>query len=78
MPTTSVLTIDTPRPGARRLTMNRPEKRNALNNELRGAILAPLQEADADPDVRVSILRGAGPSFSEGYDLGANNGLDQA
>jgi enoyl-CoA hydratase len=74
---TNVLLIDTPRPGVRRLTMNRPEKRNALNNELRGAILAALQEADADPETRVSILRGAGPAFSAGYDLGANNAVDQ-
>src|SRR5215813_9281787 len=73
----NVLEIDTPRPGVRRLTMNRPEKRNALNNELRGAILAALQEADANPDVKVSILRGAGPAFSAGYDLGANNAVDQ-
>jgi enoyl-CoA hydratase len=77
MPTSSVLLADTPRPGVRRLTMNRPEKRNALNNELRGAILAALQDADADPEVKVSILRGAGPSFSAGYDLSANNGVDQ-
>src|SRR5262249_9845084 len=73
----NVLEIDTPRPGVRRLTMNRPEKRNALNNELRGAILAGLQKAAADPDVKVSILRGAGPAFSAGYDLGANNAVDQ-
>src|SRR5215472_5079438 len=73
----NVLEIDDPRPGVRRLTMNRPEKRNALNNELRGAILAALQEADADPGVKVSILRGAGPSFSSGYDLGANNAEGQ-
>jgi len=72
-----LLLIDEPRPGVRRLTMNRPEKRNALNNALRGAILAALQEADADPVVRVSILRGAGPSFSSGYDLSANNAVDQ-
>jgi enoyl-CoA hydratase len=77
MPTSSVLLADTPRPGVRRLTMNRPEKRNALNNELRGAILAALQDADADPEVKVSILRGAGPSFSAGYDLSADNGVDQ-
>ena len=72
-----VLLTDMPRPGVRRLTMNRPEKRNALNNELRGAILAALQEADADSTVRVSILCGAGPAFSAGYDLSANNAVDQ-
>src|SRR5262249_34038834 len=76
-PAKDVLVRDDPRPGVRRLTMNRPEKRNALNNELRGAILAALTEADADPAVKVSILRGAGPSFSSGYDLGANNAADQ-
>jgi enoyl-CoA hydratase len=74
---TSVLLIDEPRPGVRRLTMNRPEKRNALNNALRGAILSALQEADADPAVKVSILRGAGPCFSAGYDLSANNAVEQ-
>ena len=72
-----VLLIDTPLPGVRRLTMNRPEKRNALNNELRGAIFAALTDSDRDPDVRVSIIRGAGPSFSAGYDLAANNAVDQ-
>ena len=77
MPTSDVLVIDHPRPGVRRLTMNRPEKRNALNNELRGAILAALQEADAEPAVKVSVLRGAGPAFSAGYDLSANNAVDQ-
>src|SRR5215470_14821267 len=72
-----VLLTDDPLPGVRRLTLNRPDKRNALNNELRGAILAGLQAADADPVVKVSILRGAGPSFSSGYDLSADNSVDQ-
>jgi enoyl-CoA hydratase len=72
-----VLLIDTPLPGVRRLTMNRPEKRNALNNELRGAIFSALTDSDRDPEVRVSIIRGAGPSFSAGYDLSANNAVDQ-
>ncbi len=74
---TEVLLVDTPLPGVRRLTMNRAEKRNALNNALRGAILAALEQADQDPEVRVSILRGAGPCFSAGYDLSANNAEDQ-
>ena len=39
------------------ITINRPDKRNALNNELRGAILAALEAADADAAVKVSILR---------------------
>jgi enoyl-CoA hydratase len=72
-----VLLTDEPRPGVRRFTLNRPEKRNALNNALRGAILDALREADADPAVKVSVLRGAGPCFSSGYDLSADNSVDQ-
>ena len=72
-----VLLIDNPAPGIRRLTMNRAEKRNALNNPLRGAILEALIEADRDSEVKVSILRGAGPSFCSGYDLSANNAVEQ-
>ena len=70
-----ILLIDDPVPGVRRLTMNRPEKRNSLIHPLRGAILSALRDADMDPDVKVSIIRGSGPSFSAGYDLsGANAG----
>ena len=61
------------RPGVRRFTLNRPEKRNALNNPLRGALLDGLRTGDADPAVRVMIVRGAGTSFSAGYDLGGGN-----
>jgi len=74
---TRVLLIDDPLPGVRRLTLNRPEKRNALNNELRGAILSALEAADADPNVKVTVMRGAGPSFSSGYDLSADNSVGQ-
>ena len=69
--------VDEPAPRVRRITLNRPEKRNALNNTLRGEILAALQRFDRDDDVRVTILRGAGKCFSAGYDLGANNAEDQ-
>jgi enoyl-CoA hydratase len=68
-----LILIDNPRPMIRRITLNRPEKRNALNNQLRTEILRAVEEADGDPEVRVSILRGAGSCFSAGYDLGANN-----
>ncbi len=72
-----VLLIDDPAPGVRRLTLNRPEKRNALNNPLRGAIFDALEAADRDESVRVSIVRGAGAAFSAGYDLGSDNSVDQ-
>lgn len=64
-----ILLIDSPAPGVRRMTLNRPNKRNALSNELRGALFAALEAADKDPDVRVMIVRGAGKCFSSGYDL---------
>ncbi|MDZ7784679.1 MAG: enoyl-CoA hydratase-related protein [Halioglobus sp.] len=68
-----VVLIDNPAPQVRRITLNRPEKRNALNHALRGAIVDALREADQDPDVRVMIVRGAGKCFSAGYDLGDGN-----
>lgn len=69
----SVLLIDDPAPGVRRITLNRPEKRNALNHALRGELLRALQAADQSPEVRVTIVRGAGKCFSAGYDLGGGN-----
>ena len=69
----AVVLIDEPAPGVRRVTMNRPEKRNALNHDLRGGVIRALQEADDDPEVRVTILRGAGKCFSSGYELGGGN-----
>ena len=71
--TKDIVLIDEPAPMVRRITMNRPEKRNSLIHPLRGAILESLREADRDPDVRVMIVRGAGPSFSAGYDLAGGN-----
>ena len=69
--------LDDPIPGVRRITFNRAEKRNSLIHPLRGAILGALRDADNDPDVRVSIIRGDGPSFSAGYDLaGGNEGYE--
>jgi enoyl-CoA hydratase len=73
----SFLLVDDPAEHVRRVTLNRPDKRNALNNALRGEIFDALHAADRDPAVRVSILRGAGKCFSAGYDLGANNAEGQ-
>jgi enoyl-CoA hydratase len=69
----TVILLDEPAEGVRRITLNRPEKRNALFHPLRGELLQALREADQDDSIRVSIVRGAGKCFSAGYDLGGGN-----
>ena len=51
------------------LTMNRPEKRNALNFELAKGLLDALRAADADESVGALVLTGAGVGFCAGADL---------
>ena len=51
------------------ITLNRPEKLNALSNNLRGEVMDAMREAEHDPEVGVIVLRAAGRSFSAGYDL---------
>ena len=55
------IVIDDPRPRVRRITLNRPEKRNALNNRLRAEIFETLEAADRDGDISITNIRGAGP-----------------
>jgi enoyl-CoA hydratase len=57
------------RGAVRVLTMNRPDKRNALNQALTQALLDGLQAAEADESVRSIVLTGAGPAFCAGADL---------
>jgi enoyl-CoA hydratase/carnithine racemase len=54
----------------RHIVLNRPEKRNAMNQELLRALGQALREAAAEPDVHCVVLRGEGPVFSAGVDLG--------
>ncbi len=68
-----VILVDEPASGVRRITLNRPGKRNALNHSLRGAILEALVAHDTDSAVRVTIIRDAGTCFSAGYDLGGGS-----
>ena len=70
------LLIEDPRPGIRRISLNRPEKRNALCNPLREELFNSLEEADSDSEVRVIVLSGAGSCFCAGYDLSYNNKED--
>ena len=53
----------------RHLTLNRPQRRNALTPELSAAIHAAVVEADRDPDCRFIVLRGAEGNFCAGRDL---------
>lgn len=60
------------------VTLNRPEKRNAINADLVTTLSAVLEEAAADDEVRVVVLTGAGETFSAGADLAALQQLREA
>ena len=55
--------------GVLTLTLNRPEKRNALSAAMVEALHQALESADLDPEVRVVVLTGAGKDFCAGADL---------
>ncbi len=52
-----------------RITLNRPDVMNAIDDEVPGLIEDAVEAANADPDVHVIILAGAGKAFCAGYDL---------
>lgn len=64
-----VLKIETAPEGYALLTLNRPEAMNALSVRLREALAAAIERLEADPQVRVLILTGAGRAFCAGLDL---------
>ena len=65
------IVVDAPAAYVKRITLNRPEKRNAISTPMRAELLDALRSHDVDPETRVTIIRGAGPCFSSGYDLGS-------
>ena len=69
-----LILVDDPAPHVRRLTLNRPEKRNALSHGLRTELFDGLRAADRDRQVHVIVIRGSGAGFSAGYDLAQNPG----
>jgi enoyl-CoA hydratase len=77
MPELERIAVDRPAATIQRISLNRPEKRNALDNKTREELFATLQAGDADPEIRVSIVRGNGPCFSAGYDLRQNPNTGQ-
>ena len=59
------------RDGVLVITINRPEAKNAVNGAVAAGIAAALDDLDADDELRVGILTGAGGAFSAGMDLKA-------
>ncbi|OHD69810.1 MAG: enoyl-CoA hydratase [Spirochaetes bacterium RBG_16_49_21] len=57
--------------GVALITLNRPERRNAMNQELLASLYNYLDEAAADDDVRAAVITGAGTAFCSGLDLKA-------
>ena len=51
------------------VTLNRPEKLNAITPQLQDGLLAALGDAASDPNVHVAVVRGGGRAFSAGYDV---------
>ncbi len=66
----AALVLETREGGVATLTLNRPERLNALNVELSTALAESLARVAEDPDVRVIVLTGAGRAFCAGGDLG--------
>jgi enoyl-CoA hydratase/carnithine racemase len=64
--------------GEARITLNRPEKRNALSLELMQELTAALRDVSAQTPTRAIVLEGAGPAFSAGHDLSEMIDRDQA
>jgi methylglutaconyl-CoA hydratase len=64
-----VVLVEKQTPQITLLTLNRPERRNALTVELMAELTTAIENANADPQQRILILRGAGKAFCTGLDL---------
>jgi len=71
----TVLLMDDPAPGVRRLRINRPAARNAIDADVRAALLTEIPRAADDPAVRVLLFGSAGGIFCAGGDLPSMAGL---
>ena len=61
--------LDNVQDGIAQITINRPEKLNAMTDAMYAEIGEGIRRADGDSDVRVLIITGAGRAFSAGHDL---------
>src|SRR5882724_1423514 len=71
MPDENKVVLYTSEVSIRRITLNRPEKRNALNDEVIAAIIEALREAEGDERTRAIVITGSGKDFCSGADLSA-------
>src|SRR5215468_6941886 len=55
--------------GVATITMNRPDRRNAMNRAMLQGLVEHMEALDENPDVRVVVIRGEGPAFCSGMDL---------
>ena len=73
-PTFETVLYDEPRPAVARVTLNRPDKRNAQNMQMTYDINAAYDFAVRQPHIKVIILAATGKHFSSGHDLGGDGG----
>lgn len=66
---TATLLVERPAPGVLLLTFNRPERKNALDNDTTRAFIDAITASNADPETRVIVVTGAGKNYSSGGDL---------
>jgi methylglutaconyl-CoA hydratase len=74
----SLVLVERPSPAVTVVTLNRPERRNALTIDLMTQLVAAIDTATADESQRVLILRGAGPAFCAGMDLNETQDASRA
>jgi 2-(1,2-epoxy-1,2-dihydrophenyl)acetyl-CoA isomerase len=72
----SLVKVDLPEDRVARLTLDRPERLNALSAEMRDAMLDAVQEALADPDIRAIVITGSARNFCAGGDISTMKDLD--
>jgi enoyl-CoA hydratase/carnithine racemase len=65
----TLVEIQEPAPGVSLITINRPDRRNALNFEIKGLLADAVEKLDTNPQVRVIIIVGAGSCFAAGSDV---------
>src|SRR6266446_6877721 len=69
MPVENKVVLSNNEGSIKRITLNRPEKRNALNDEVIAGIKEALREADGDERTRAVVITGSGKDFCSGADL---------